>query len=824
MTTNFFQKLRARWTGLAIAESHRVDQLLRSPYGKALLVLIISGLVTTITTLTLQYVPASLELGSIATRDIKADRDYEIVDEEATATLQEEARRSVRPVYIYDAALASTIIDRIHEAFSQLRQKLQLSDNGARLTHGALFQDVDEAAVRQEFGEMLGASVHDDQWKTLVRERFSRRIEGILIYAVQDALKRPVLANRKGVDVEDKLHEVLIVRTRLEEGLRADEETKLEDLKNLPTIDQVKEEVLKKPITAEGFAHSGSALQALALASDLIVPNCLFDRQATETRQAEAVANVKNVIIKINAGEMIIRNGSRFEPWHIKVLRGIQKEKGRGTSPFRFIGAFLLVLAFLIIPFYIGKRFLRRFHPTRSDYLLMGGIGLFTLVIVRISLALAPAIQQALFFPIPDRALIYAVPLAAGVMLVQMLVSVESALIFALPLSAFAGLFPETGLRFTTFSLVMTLTAVLASTRIDKRGAMIRAGAIIGSVGAVAMLGMKLIDLGSITEAQSPWGMLWFICFAFLGGISSAFLAMIVLPFVEAISGKVTDIKLLELANLNHPLLRELIVRAPGTYHHSHLVGILAEAAAEATGANPLLVRVGAYYHDIGKMKKPVYFIENSKGLQNRHDSLSPHMSARIVASHVKEGMELAKGAGLPKAIIDMIPEHHGTRLIAYFYEKAKAAEEASASKVDPNDFRYPGPKPQTREAAIMMLSDVTEAAVRSLKEKTSIRIEQTVKRAINDIFAESQLDECDLTLKDLNEIARAFIRILLGIYHQRIEYPKESSGARPEISVVEEVSAREDPFFESPSQEGRSDSNRETSPAETSTPRQQRS
>ena len=214
-------------------------------------------------------------------------------------------------------------------------------------------------------------------------------------------------------------------------------------------------------------------------------------------------------------------------------------------------------------------------------------------------------------------------------------------------------------------------------------------------------------------------------------------------------------------------------MRAPGTYHHSHLVGVLGETAAEAIGANALLVRVAAYYHDIGKMKKPAYFIENSKGLENRHDRLTPHMSALIVASHIKEGVEMTMTAGIPKVIVDMIPQHHGTRMISYFYEKAKAQTNPGIDKIDPKDFQYPGPKPQTREAAIMMLADVTEATIRSLKEKTSIRIQQTVQRAITDIFSESQLDECELTLQDLTAIGNAFVRILLGIYHQRIEYPK---------------------------------------------------
>jgi len=232
---------------------------------------------------------------------------------------------------------------------------------------------------------------------------------------------------------------------------------------------------------------------------------------------------------------------------------------------------------------------------------------------------------------------------------------------------------------------------------------------------------------------------------------------------------------LLELANLNHPLLRELVIRAPGTYHHSHLVGILAEAAAVAISTNPLLVRVAAYYHDIGKIRKPLYFTENMRDGDSRHDKLSPHMSALIVQSHVKDGLELAKEAKIPKVIYDMIPQHHGTKMISFFYDKAKKTADPELGKLEEKDFRYPGPKPQTREAGILMLADSTEAAARSLKEKTPMAIQEIVEGVVNKSFSEGQLNECDLTLKDLNEIAKEFSKILIGIYHQRIEYPKET-------------------------------------------------
>jgi putative nucleotidyltransferase with HDIG domain len=215
-------------------------------------------------------------------------------------------------------------------------------------------------------------------------------------------------------------------------------------------------------------------------------------------------------------------------------------------------------------------------------------------------------------------------------------------------------------------------------------------------------------------------------------------------------------------------------------------VGILAEAAAEKIGANPLLARVGAYYHDIGKMRKPQYYIENTKDNANWHERISPHMAALIISSHIKDGVEMAKQHGLPQQIVDMIPQHHGTKMISFFYEMAKKTNDPDLEKLNEADFRYPGPKPQSQEAGILLLADGVEAAVRALKEKTPTRIQQTVESIINKSFVESQLDECDLTLKDLTDIATTFTHILVGIYHQRIEYPRQSTEVAEKDRVLQ--------------------------------------
>jgi putative nucleotidyltransferase with HDIG domain len=273
------------------------------------------------------------------------------------------------------------------------------------------------------------------------------------------------------------------------------------------------------------------------------------------------------------------------------------------------------------------------------------------------------------------------------------------------------------------------------------------------------------------------------------GGLLLPVAVVGVLPIVEVAFGYVTDVKLLELANLNHPGLKELIVQAPGTYHHSILMGSLVESAAEAIGANPLLARVCAYYHDLGKIRNPLFFAENQRGGENRHDQLAPSMSALIVKRHVTDGLELARHWRIPRLVADTIPQHHGTRFVGYFWAKAqqRAGEDGAGrtAALDESLFRYPGPKPQSREAALVMLADACEASARALDAPTGDAIRTLVSRRINEVFAEGQLDECELTLRDLNAIAAAMVRALEAIYHTRPDYPGRGHDAPPAVVPI---------------------------------------
>ncbi len=305
-----------------------------------------------------------------------------------------------------------------------------------------------------------------------------------------------------------------------------------------------------------------------------------------------------------------------------------------------------------------------------------------------------------------------------------------------------------------------------------RRSVIIRTGFIIGLVQIVSLF---FIDSFRMSY---PLGYLMFM----LNGIVSGVIVIGTLPIFEYLFKSVTNVSLLELADFNQPLLQRMIMEAPGTYHHSLIVGNLSEAACASVGANALLARIGAYYHDIGKLEKPEYFSENQDIKTSKHDNLSSTMSKLLIMSHVSGGAELAKKYKLNPRLIDFILQHHGTSLVYYFYRKALETLEED-QEIREEGFRYPGPKPNTKETAIVLLADSVEAATRALKEPTPVNIKEVVHKIINNKFIDGQLDACDLTLKDIERISAIFIRILSGIYHARITYPESqanSSEPRP--------------------------------------------
>jgi hypothetical protein len=335
------------------------------------------------------------------------------------------------------------------------------------------------------------------------------------------------------------------------------------------------------------------------------------------------------------------------------------------------------------------------------------------------------------------------------------------------------------------FFLMSGMAAASSVEQTRERIAVLRAGVMVGLFNAATVLLIHFLQLFvvegelSLAATMRP---LWSMSFAFFGGVASAILVLGLVPLFEMV-GFVTDYRLMELANLNHPLLRQLMLRAPGSYHHSVVVGTLAEAGCEAIGANALRAKVASYFHDIGKTVKPQYYVENQRDGNNKHVGLDPYTSARIIISHVTDGGRMAREHGLPRPIVENIYMHHGTGLLQYFY--AAAQEEAGEGKfVDPSAFRYPGPKPNSREAGVIMLADKIEAATRTIRQPDESNIRAMIGRIVNSVMTDGQLSECPLTFQEIHTIADSFVQVLLGIYHQRIEYPQTAdlSQGKPEV------------------------------------------
>ena len=414
-----------------------------------------------------------------------------------------------------------------------------------------------------------------------------------------------------------------------------------------------------------------------------------------------------------------------------------------------------------------ARKNIRKYSPSNKD--------LFFLVCLLASLF--PLFKLAIFiadglgsvFPyINSTGYYYLFPFAAGAMLVRIVLNSEIALIFAIISSLLFGALFGSDLFIAFYALVGSLIGAHGVRQCETRSTLYMAGLRLSMFNALMVLGLYLM-----TNKSFDIQLLYQLVFALAGGVLCSVIVTGTVPLIESLFKYTTNIKLLELANMNNSLLRDLMVQAPGTYHHSIVVGNLVEAAAEAISANPLLARVGAYYHDIGKVRKPLYFIENLGRQENKHDKLNPSMSALILMAHTKDGVDLAREWKLGEPLEDIIRQHHGTTLMKFFYEKAKNRKDAGDILIDERDYRYPGPKPQSREAALIMLADAVEAASRTLTDPTPARIKGMVQKIINNIFIDGQLDNCELTLKDFHLIAKSFNLILTGMFHQRIDYPE---------------------------------------------------
>jgi cyclic-di-AMP phosphodiesterase PgpH len=553
---------------------------------------------------------------------------------------------------------------------------------------------------------------------------------------------------KKLLDVPgDRLQLLRNEATRLVQQIYADEITDA----TLPSVDQKLDAML-----GLSDLDRDTRLLVKEVVQPLVRANMIYDYEATEKKRNEEAAAVSAV--QINKGEIIVKEGERIDEEALSKLKDLKltSQDPNYRMYFGFGGFVLFWVAILAVYLeFSGSK------VGRNNLLLL----CHTLIILLFALGTK---TLSLGEPLGFANIGYLAPISMGTMLIAILFDTQLALMMSFLLAILAGAAFDFRFDLIFIQFVSGLVGTFAVARVKHRLVIMRAGFIIAGINLLTISSMQLL-LSSTGSEFSQY--LQSLLFGIIAGVFSAVVTIGVLPFLESTFGILTPISLLELSNPNHPLLKKLLMEAPGTYHHSLIVGNLAEAAAEAVGGDALLCRVGAYFHDVGKMKRPMFFIENQMSKDNPHDKVAPSLSHLIITSHVRDGLEMQEEYRLPKPIRDICEQHHGTTVLWYFYNKALEQDKSGTINID--DFRYAGPKPQSKEAALVMLCDAVEAAVRAMNRPTPNRIEAVIQKIFKDRLNDGQLDECDLTFKDLDKIAEAFLRTLNGIYHARIEYPE---------------------------------------------------
>ncbi|MBP9920945.1 MAG: HDIG domain-containing protein [Proteiniclasticum sp.] len=500
----------------------------------------------------------------------------------------------------------------------------------------------------------------------------------------------------------------------------------------------------------DSFSFNEAAKNAIKqLVVTLVKPNYFYDEEATARLKEEAENSITPVLIKKN--QTIVKEGDPVNANQLEILSELGYLSESGFNALPYSGLVVAVLSIhLIIVFYLMRFYKVIYEDTKKIALIFLLMNL-ALALARVMVIISPFIVPYTFLP----------------MLLTILVKKRVGQSLALYSAVFLSIVTGFNVQVLLLLMLTSILSVIFINKVEERNDILKSSFYISVVTFVVSLSLGFLLSNSVTDSIRN------SLFAASGVILSGILVIGFLPLIENTFNVVTEIKLLELANPNHPLLKRLQMEAPGTYHHSIMVGNLAEAAAEELHANSILLRVAAYYHDIGKLSRPQFFKENQIGSKNPHDEISPNLSTLIIINHVKIGLEMAEKAKLPQEIKDLIAQHHGTTLVKYFYLTMKNNAEDPDS-VKEEDYRYPGPKPKTREAGIMMLADSVEAAVRSISDPTQGKVEAMVYKIFKDKLEDGQLDECDITFSDVSKIRKNFLKTFGSIYHERIEYPED--------------------------------------------------
>lgn len=687
-----------------------------------------------------------LPAGAVAQADIIAPTDLKIEDSEETNRRRAQAVQGVFPVFDYNPRLMRDVRNSIEKMFRIGRETAS---------------DIPPEELRQSIEEQTGIIIDREQLDMLARHSFNLELERLMVDQIESVMILGVIDRRSQL--------VRVAPNGIHRrDLRNQEENIITDLSSIH--DQItaraalRSDKLLLPVDYSAIERK----QIGEILGSLIVSNMSYNEDETESRKNEAKKSVIPITISVKKGQPIVVAGETVNEPKAALLKASAAHRPIGQRAIEFAGTVVIVMMLILVLWQYLLRYQNRHLRVRRHFLLQVACFVITLGLARLFFAQGDAMEGWARSPFNSSiAYEYLAPLAVGAALITLLTDAHAAFVFSAILTVFIGMVSG-NVYLAAYTLMSSVGAIYQLQNCRDRTAMVRAGLWIGLINAAAALALDLLG------ANNPD--IWIIFFdtfcGFASGVIAAMVASITLPLFEWLFEITTSIKLLELSNLNLPLLRQLAERAPGTYHHSIMVGMLAEAGTEAIGGDALFARVACYYHDIGKAVRPQYFIENQMSGENRHDKLNPKMSSIVLINHVKQGIEIARQHKLPPRIISMIPQHHGTGLMKYFYYKARSAADDQDSAALEQEFRYPGPKPQTREAAVIMIADSVEAAARTVQEPTPTKLRNMIDMIITRIRDDGQFDECDITLRDLKLVGDSFVKALLGIHHHRITYP----------------------------------------------------
>lgn len=715
------------------------------------------------------YVPLNIpqyRVGDIAAADVVVPFDLSFDDQVATDARRKAAKENVLPVYRYEPGAGADLASRLREIFARCRAVLSADEStvesGQKPKSRIRFEDLSPESKEHIRSELrrLRNEAGDGEWvEWLVQEKFSAELETVLSGAILQAYSQPFAKDEQSL-IQDKGSLSMVPASSGEERVISVSFVSTQGQARAKAEEWIQRKLDLPPGARRAFQ---------ALVAQLITPNLHFDLPMTELRQEQAAASVVPVQVNLKKGKVVVRRGDEIRQSQLDQLEALRALRLNRLSVKQLSGKALLIASLLLILGY----FLRSLSHLQWTYwrliLLVSLILLTNVVVLKGFWFVYEALSRDFVAsPFNDKTyFFFALPFAFGAMLLALLVGENTALIFSIFYCVLAGLALESDFYGFIYILMSNVVGNLAVRKAMQR---------VGIVNAGFKLGLAAVGLFVVLQIskQAPFDVsiaLFGAALSFISGPLNTGLLIFLLPLFERLFMVTTDIRLLELGNLNLPVIRELILKAPGTYNHSVAVGTLSEGAAKAIGLNPVFARVACLYHDIGKSVHPEYFVENQQGT-NVHDRIDPLESARKVRSHVAEGIRMAQEAKLPSNIVDIIPQHHGTKLLTYFFEKAKRQAAADGSEVREEDFRYPGPKPQTKIAAIVMLADAVEAAARTLKDHSQEKLLEVIQKIVASTTEDGQFSECDITLADIDRISFSFLETLSSIYHSRITYP----------------------------------------------------